>query len=39
MYLTAVPDASGRVTYEPDLYGWDAQVVARLDRATTGAPV
>ncbi len=35
MYLTAVPEA-GRLALVPDLYGWDAQVLDRLDRATLG---
>ena len=32
MYLTAVPAAAG-VEFVPDVYGWDAAVVTRLDRA------
>jgi murein L,D-transpeptidase YcbB/YkuD len=38
MYLTAVPDATGRIVYQPDLYGWDAPVVQLLDRSTLGTP-
>lgn len=35
MYLTATPQPSG-IVYLPDIYGWDAQVVAALDRAARG---
>jgi murein L,D-transpeptidase YcbB/YkuD len=38
LYLTAVPDATGRIVFQPDLYGWDPQVVQLLDRARVGSP-
>lgn len=36
LYLTAVPEAGG-ITFVPDIYGWDRQVLELLDRSSRGA--
>ncbi|MCK9262069.1 MAG: hypothetical protein M0P63_20205, partial [Azoarcus sp.] len=33
-YLTAAPDAEGRITYRPDIYRRDAELMAALDTAS-----
>jgi murein L,D-transpeptidase YcbB/YkuD len=36
MYLTAFPVAGGAIQFRQDVYGWDAEVLRRLDAAGPG---
>ena len=36
-YMTAFPTAGGQVSFRPDIYGWDAEVLRRLDAQAPGS--
>jgi murein L,D-transpeptidase YcbB/YkuD len=36
-YMTAFPTAGGQVSFRPDIYGWDGEVLRRLDAQRPGS--